>query len=101
MYFLDRTEKWRSLVLSDPSVPVAFWAGMASFITPCVLPLVPIYLANLGGVVSLSSEVKRWTIFFHTLSFVIGFTVVYTPLGASFGLIGYRVSPNVRPIISG
>jgi cytochrome c-type biogenesis protein len=74
---------------------------MASFITPCVLPLVPIYLANLGGVVSLSPEVKRWTIFFHTLSFVIGFTVVYTALGASAGLIGRSVPLDVRPTIGG
>ena len=102
MYFLDRTGKWRSFVLSDPSVPVAFWAGMASFITPCVLPLVPIYLANLGGVVSLSPEVRRWTIFFHTLSFVIGFTVLYTALGASVGLIGREIVPlRLQPTISG
>ena len=101
MYFLYRTGKWRSFVLSDPSVAVAFWAGMAAFITPCVLPLVPIYLANLGGVVSLSPEVKRWTIFFHTLSFVIGFAVLYTVLGASAGLIGYMVPPDVRTTISG
>ena len=87
--------------MSDPSAPVAFWAGMASFITPCVLPLVPIYLANLGGVVSLSPEVRRWTIFSHTLSFVIGFAVVYTALGASVGLIGREIPMGVRPIISG
>jgi cytochrome c-type biogenesis protein len=87
--------------MSDPSVPVAFWAGMAAFITPCVLPLVPIYLANLGGVVSLSPEVKRWTIFFHTLSFVAGFTVVYTALGASAGVIGRMIPLDVRSTISG
>jgi len=87
--------------VSDTSVPVAFWAGMAAFITPCVLPLVPIYLANLGGVLSLSPEVKRWTIFFHTLSFVIGFTIVYTALGASAGLIGYMIPLQARTTISG
>lgn len=87
--------------MSDPSIPVAFWAGMAAFITPCVLPLVPIYLSNLGGVVSLTPDVRRWTIFFHTLSFVVGFAVLYTALGASAGLIGRMVPLDVRSTISG
>jgi len=62
---------------------------------------VPIYLANLAGVVSPSTETKRWALFFHALSFVIGFTLFYTAIGASVGLIGWFIPPDTLRIISG
>jgi cytochrome c-type biogenesis protein len=87
--------------MTEVSIPVAFSAGVLSFASPCVLPLVPIYLANLGGVVSLSAEAKRWSIFFHSISFVAGFTIVYTVIGASVGLIGVFFPPDLLRIIGG
>ncbi|HUU62532.1 MAG TPA: cytochrome c biogenesis protein CcdA [Dehalococcoidia bacterium] len=87
--------------MTDPSLPIAFGAGVAAFISPCVLPLVPIYLANLGGAAALSAEARRWTIFLHAISFVVGFSVVYIGLGASVGLIGVFFRPDLLRIIGG
>jgi cytochrome c-type biogenesis protein len=66
------------------SFPLAFSAGLLSFISPCVLPLVPAYLGYLSGT-SLSGVASphRWTVFRHALFFVGGFTVVFVIL---FGL---------------
>ena len=87
--------------MTEVSYPIAFGAGIAAFISPCVLPLVPIYIANIGGVVSLSVETKRRTILIHTTSFVIGFSIVYIMLGASIGLFGMFVPNNIVRIIGG
>lgn len=75
---------------------MAFSAGVLSFLSPCVLPLVPVYLASLCGPELLSSEakVKRLATFLHALSFVIGFSVVFVALGAIAGLTGFAISPD-------
>jgi cytochrome c-type biogenesis protein len=79
------------------SLLVAFGAGLLSFLTPCVLPLVPVYLASVCGPEILEPEAdrKRLPIFFHSLSFVIGFTLVFTILGASVGLLGFTIGVNL------
>ncbi len=76
---------------------VAFSAGLLSFISPCVLPLVPVYLASLCGPEILEPEAKRGrvTIFLHSLSFVIGFSMVFIILGAGAGLAGFAISSNI------
>jgi cytochrome c-type biogenesis protein len=66
------------------SFPLAFSAGLLSFISPCVLPLVPAYLGYLSGTsFSTSVSLQRWTVFRHALFFVAGFTLVFVIL---FGL---------------
>ena len=77
-------------MLEDVSLWAAFSAGLVSFVTPCVLPLVPVYLASLAGPEILESRTnkKRLPIFLHSLSFVIGFSVVFSLWGAAAGLIG-------------
>ena len=87
--------------MTEVSYPIAFGAGIAAFISPCVLPLVPIYIANIGGVVSLSAETKRRTIFLHTVSFVIGSSIIYILLGASAGLLGKSIPRDILRIIGG
>jgi cytochrome c-type biogenesis protein len=69
---------------------LAFGYGLLSFLSPCVLPLVPVYLASLVGPGLLEDRTKnkRYVIFLHSLSFVLGFTVVFTIWGAGAGLIG-------------
>ncbi len=66
------------------SLPVAFVAGLLSFLSPCVLPLVPVYLGYLSGS-SLSGDALpgRWQVLGHALCFVVGFTLVVVVL---FGL---------------
>jgi cytochrome c-type biogenesis protein len=72
----------------------AFLAGILSFVSPCVLPLVPAYLANLAGSTAIEAETRtsRWPALFHSLCFVLGFTIIFVFLGASVGLIGTVVT---------
>ena len=75
---------------------VAFVGGLLSFLSPCVLPLVPVYLASLYGAELFEAGGRRVRIslFLHSLSFVVGFTVVFTALGAIVGLTGYAINPD-------
>ena len=65
-----------------PSIPVAFLAGLLSFLSPCVLPLVPSYLAYIGG-----TSPDRRTVLGNSLLFVLGFSLVFVALGASASLL--------------
>ncbi len=78
---------------------VAFSAGLASFLSPCVLPLVPIYLAQLVGPgVIQSSEPRalsaRLYTFLHALLFVLGFSLTFIALGATASVIGHFLKSN-------
>ena len=75
---------------------VAFGAGLLSFLSPCVLPLVPVYLASLCGPEIFETKVNRIHLptFLHSLSFVIGFSIVFVILGAAAGLTGFAISPH-------
>ncbi len=78
---------------ADPiSFAVAFAAGVVSFASPCVLPLVPAYLAFVSGV-GLSNNGsatrhRRADVALPTAAFVGGFSLMFAALGASAGLIG-------------
>ena len=76
---------------------VALGAGLLSFLSPCVLPLVPVYLASLCGpeIFEADSGVSRATLFLHSLSFVVGFALVFTIMGASAGLAGSVITSNL------
>ena len=85
------------MISSQVSISVAFLAGLASFLSPCVLPLVPIYLAQLvGQSVFQSSDTpgneierpERLNTFLHALVFVAGFTVAFVSLGATASALG-------------
>jgi cytochrome c-type biogenesis protein len=80
----------------------ALVAGILSFLSPCILPLVPVYLANIAGASVLTPElVERRYIFLHTISFVVGFSLVFTALGASLGLLGAAVPQGVLDKVGG
>ena len=76
--------------MEEISFLVAFSAGLLSFLSPCVLPLVPVYLASLAGpdIFATGAKTRRIPIFLHSLSFVIGFSLVFSLWGAGAGLIG-------------
>jgi len=77
-------------------VPVAFLAGLVSFIAPCVLPLVPGYLSAVSAVEAgrLGEPGTTKRVFLASLPFVAGFTVLFVALGAGAGLVGNAVSLN-------
>ena len=83
--------------MEQTSLFVAFGAGLLSFLSPCVLPLVPVYLASLCGpeIFEPEADRRRLPIFFHSLSFVLGFSLVFTILGASVGLAGFALGANL------
>jgi len=69
---------------------IAFSAGVFSFLSPCVLPLVPSYLTFVTGMSleDLQEGVDRKTTFIHSLLFVIGFSSIFILLGASASFLG-------------
>ena len=74
------------------SMFVAFFGGLASFLSPCVLPLIPSYLSYITGL-SFDKLVEqggrsRKRVVAHTLLFILGFSLGFVSLGASFGLVG-------------
>ncbi len=75
---------------------VAFTGGLLSFFSPCVLPLVPAYLANLAGVTAIDPKTRTsyMPALFHSLSFVLGFSIIFIALGASVGLIGTTITAH-------
>ena len=77
---------------------VAFFGGMVSFLSPCVLPLVPAYLVNIAGEAVVGSDqtaASRRRIIAHAVAFVVGFTLVFAFLGASVGFIGNSVQQQL------
>lgn len=72
------------------SIVLSFGYGLLSFLSPCILPLIPVYVASLAGPEILDGGAKRrrLPIFLHSLSFVIGFSTVFTLWGAGSRLIG-------------
>src|SRR3972149_4426280 len=84
------------------TVGLAMLAGLASFLSPCVLALVPAYVSYLGGrSVTAGGEVieNRWGTFSHGLAFVGGFSVVFVALGAVASTIG-AVLFDLRPLLT-
>ena len=86
--------------MSGFSLPIAFAAGVLSFLSPCILPLVPVYLAILAGA-SAVSQGSRWLTSLRAISFVAGFSLIFIGLGASAGLIGAMVPPGLLRRIAG
>lgn len=75
----------------------AAFAGLLSFLSPCVLPLVPSYMAFLAGVGAAGGSggpARRSTTFVHALAFVIGFSIVFVLLGLSATAIGGAFREN-------
>ncbi len=92
----------------DPAsvtLPLAVLAGLVSFVSPCVLPLVPAYIgyltgqaahsasstlamAGAGAAASAAPKPSRWTVFLHGLFFVLGFSMIFVVLGITAGAIG-------------
>ncbi|MBD9731397.1 cytochrome c biogenesis protein CcdA [Streptomyces sp. H28] len=71
------------------AIPIAALAGLVSFFSPCVLPLVPGYLSYVTGMTGADlAETRRGRILVGTLLFLAGFTAVFVSFGAAFGYAG-------------
>ena len=81
-------------MIQDVSIPAALAAGIISFLSPCVLPLVPPYLIYLTGATiehvanDEESRASKRAVMLSALVFVLGFSTVFVALGASASLIG-------------
>jgi len=63
--------------------------------------MVPVYIANVAGMTSIDETPRRWHIFFHTLVFVIGFSIVFIILAALLYVVGSAISKTALQIVSG
>jgi cytochrome c-type biogenesis protein len=93
----------------DVSLGGALLAGLLSFVSPCILPIVPPYLAWLAGVsfeeltTDSPGRAERWRVIWSTVLFVLGFTTVFVALGASASIIGRTIAQyfDVLSVIAG
>ena len=83
----------------EPTIVVAFIAGIVSFASPCVLPLIPGFLAYLSGT-STGQQGAKLKMFFNSVAFVLGFSVIFALLGVLLNTILERVSYNVQTWLS-
>jgi cytochrome c-type biogenesis protein len=82
------------------TIGLAFLAGLASFLSPCVFTLVPAYVGYLGGRAAGmdSSENNRLVTFTHGLAFVLGFSFVFILFGVAASSIGFLLVKNQATI---
>jgi len=81
------------------AIPLAIAAGFISFLSPCVLPLLPGYLAFLTGATGrLEGSPGRGRAFIGSIAFVLGFTVIFVSTGALFGYFGQHLVAHERPV---
>ena len=80
--------------MTDVNIFVAFMAGLFSFLSPCVLPLIPSYLSFVSGVSLEEMRAPhvenrvRWRVALNSLAFIFGFSLVFVSLGASASFLG-------------
>ncbi|MCA1632042.1 MAG: cytochrome c biogenesis protein CcdA, partial [Acidobacteria bacterium] len=82
------------------TILIAFAAGLASFLSPCVLPLVPGYISLISGVSvehlkgEGGSRAARRAVIFNSLAFNAGLSMIFISLGAAAGLVGAAILSN-------
>ena len=89
--------------MTEPTILIAFSAGLGSFIAPCILPMIPAFLAYISGttLTEIKNEQKsnfkinKINIIINTIFFVLGFSIVFSTLGV---LINSVISENVNQI---
>ncbi len=69
------------LTMDQITIGIAFLAGIVSFLSPCVLPLMPGFLAYLAGSSVQEEKVNRWEVFLNSVFFVLGFSVIFSLVG--------------------
>ena len=86
--------------MTEPTILIAFSAGLGSFIAPCILPMIPAFLAYISGTTlteikneqKFNLRINKINIIINTIFFVLGFSIVFSTLGV---LINSVISENV------
>ena len=89
--------------MDDPTILIAFSAGLASFIAPCILPMIPAFLAYISGTTlteisngqKADSKINKIKIIANTIFFVLGFSIIFSTLGV---LINSILSENINQL---
>lgn len=85
------------LPIDNLGAGLAFVAGLLSFVSPCVLPLVPVYIGYLSGAVAGRPTSRLHTVS-HAAAFVLGFGAVFVLLGSLAGLAGMLAASRSGPL---
>lgn len=82
--------------MDNVSIILAFSAGLLSFLSPCVLPLVPAYVSYLTGsaVVDINDSKAKLNLLYKSIGFIIGFTIIFIIMGASISSLGKLFAAN-------
>ena len=86
------------------NLSIAFLAGLISFLSPCVLPLIPGYISYISGTtLNKIKEEKKNFIVYKTIFFTLGFSFVFIALGSTASFIGkfFLVNSNIFRIVAG
>ena len=81
------------------SITIAFVAGLVSFLSPCVLPIIPGFLAYLGGGAT-TQQPNRKEIFINSIFFVFGFSVIFAALGVLLNTVLGSIAYDVQTWLS-
>ncbi|HET7041729.1 MAG TPA: cytochrome c biogenesis protein CcdA, partial [Gemmatimonadales bacterium] len=82
------------MTTSNPGIVVALFAGLLSFLSPCVLPLVPSYLGFVTGMNAAEMTDRRRVAMIQSTLFVLGFTTIFLLLGAGATAIGSALAAH-------
>ena len=87
----------------NTTLSIAFIAGLISFLSPCVLPLIPGYISYISGTSLDKINKKKNLVLYKTIFFALGFSFVFIALGSAASLIGnfFLINSNVLRIIAG
>lgn len=73
--------------MGEPTLVLALFAGLASFLSPCMLPVIPAFLAQLAGTSLDLSDLQRRDVLLGTVLFIVGFSAVFATLGVVLGTV--------------
>jgi cytochrome c-type biogenesis protein len=86
--------------VTEPTLVLAAFAGLASFLSPCMLPVIPAFLAQLAGTSLNLSDLERRDVVAGTILFVTGFSAVFATLGVVLGTVLADVATEVLAWLS-
>src|SRR5918993_1130345 len=89
-----------SVMVAEPTLVVATFAGLASFLSPCMLPVIPAFLAQLAGTSLDLSDLQRRDVLLGTVLFVAGFSAVFATLGVVLGTVLENAATEVLTWLS-